>query len=233
MPTMRFVFLLAFGIGFLPIFQAGAQVCPPPRQPELGQTLKNMIDRGRYLDVRDCVDHLSAAEEADSYSDEVRYQLASQFRDALDKEQGVTTSAQAAQKIVRLWMSYVEFAQPDYDPVRHRQAFLALVRFSAYSKFQDFRPSIINAMERADGKLISADARLFFEIIRRCPSYSNISNPLRNISCQQDCASFFRTVSKEIAESLTRATQLSGPARSAFLQNNEALLRDVAACPRD
>ena len=223
MPIKRFVFLLAFGISFLPIFQAAAQFCPPPRQPELGQTLQDMAKRQRYLDVMECVVSLINAEDSDSYTDEVNYQLASQYRSALDGSlSGANPSAQEAHQVVRLWLQYIEFARPDFDPSRHRAALQALVRFGAYSKFQDFRPSIIKAMDRADGKLAQRDADLLFDVIRRC----------RNISCWQDCTTFFNAISKDISESLGRATQMSGPARSAFSRNNEALLGGIAACPR-
>jgi hypothetical protein len=233
MPTMRFVFLLAFSISFLPIFQAAAQVCPPPRQPELGQTLQDMAKRQRYLDVRKCVVRLIESDDSESYTDEVNYQLASQYRSALDRSlSGANPSAQEAQQVVRLWLRYIEFARPEFDPSRHRAAWRALVLFGAYSKLQDFTPSIIKAMDRADGKLTVDDAELLFRVIRRCPNYSNISDPNRNISCRQDCTTFFNVISKDIRESLGRATQMSGPARSAFSQNNEALLGSIAACPR-
>lgn len=233
MPMMLFAFLLVFVIGFLPMLPVAAQACPPAKQPELRQTLEDMSKRQRYLDVRECVVSLIDADDSDTYTDEVNYQMASQYRSALDGSlSGENPSAKEAQQVVHLWLRYVEFARSPFDSTRHRVALQALVRFGAYGTLQDFRPSIIKAMDRADGKLTVRDADLLFDVIRRCPNYSNISDPNRNISCRQDCTTFFNAISKDIRESLGRATQMSGPARSAFSRNNEALLGGIAACPR-
>lgn len=235
MPAMLFAFLLVFVIGFLPMLPVAAQACPPAKQPELSQRLEVMLKRQRYLDVRECVVRLFEADDSDTYTDEVNYQLASQYRSALDKQlelAGTKPSAREAQQVVRLWLHYIEFARPEFDPTRHRAAFQALVRFGAYVELQSYRQSIIKAMDRADGKLKLGDADLLFDLIRRCPNYYNISDPNQNISCRQDCTAFFDAISKDIGESLGRATQMSGPARSAFSRNNEALLGGIAACPR-
>ena len=44
MPTMRFVFLLAFSISFLPIFQAAAQVCPQRQLSQRANTQASKIE---------------------------------------------------------------------------------------------------------------------------------------------------------------------------------------------
>lgn len=214
--------------------QGNARDCPPPEQPILQQRLTEMFLSSQFFFVRDCVAELAKkVDEEGIGSDDIHFQLAALYNDAMDKIlSGRAPTREQAGEVTRHWARYISNAKPEFDASRHKRALVALVRSSSFHDFENFGPEIFKAMERGASKLEPRDMNLLFEIVLRCPSYNATrkSNQSRTLLCSETCTLLAQGIVTQAADGLSRFSNLPELTRAVLRRNTENLDRQVRSC---
>lgn len=227
---MRFESLLStFLLTVMPLLVVNNvfAACPQPEQPALSQTLEPLIAGGHAASAMSCIAqlHRQQQEEGSVYPDEVRYQLAKLYSDAIYRlSKGALGAARESDHSMatELWRRYVDEVHAPYDSTRALTGFDRILQHGRYGKLDDALPSIARAASIGRKALAPQQANNLFSLVKRCPLWRQTVDPPPNALCSQPCAAVGSSLVASLRRELGSDKWDGAPGLSRLAENLKA-----------
>ena len=212
--------------------------CPIPEQPAMSRSLEKMIAVGQIDDAMQCVLHIDRQQQETgvALSDEVRFQLAKQFTDAIHiLSGGAAGSARNSDnvKASSLWRAYLDGVSEPVDKSRILLGVDRLLQHGRFDAFEQYLPSIAKAIGRSRDLLPPQTANELFSVIKRCPRWRQVQQPTSGAfkMCTKPCPEIGQDFLKSLRDELGQPIWASSPGLIRLGTNAAALEKAVVCQP--